>query len=406
MRAAVLAPEIKLPRKLRSTTRLSLVSRNSGGNGKEPIARGARAVVIGAHARLGQLLGARDRELARAPARCVRPRHARSRLAASASSSRRSSTGSLKSVHQSSARCHARLRGAEVLRKVHLGTLVVGTHRAALQQDDHERQRDDEDGEHRPAARLIVSHRIPPCAACAASGLWAGLFSMQLAMVRRLGLQLRARARLAELALDDQLEEQRHEEDREERRREHAAHDAGADRVARAGAGAGRDRERQHAEDERERGHQDRAEAQPRRLDRRRRRRQALVRASARANSTIRIAFFAARPSSVTRPIWKYTSLVRPRSHTAASAPNVPNGSASSTESGSDQLLVLRGEDQEHHDHAPAPSANVDVPLECFSWYDVPPQSKLKSGGSTSLAICSTARDRLARADARRAPGR
>ena len=28
------------------------------------------------------------------------------------------------------------------------------------------------------------------------------------------------------------------------------------------------------------------------------------------ANCTIRIAFFAARPSSVTRPIWKYTSLV------------------------------------------------------------------------------------------------
>ena len=25
-----------------------------------------------------------------------------------------------------------------------------------------------------------------------------------------------------------------------------------------------------------------------------------------------------------------------------------------------------------------------------FSWYDVPPQSKLKSGGSTSRAICST----------------
>ena len=33
---------------------------------------------------------------------------------------------------------------------------------------------------------------------------------------------------------------------------------------------------------------------------------------------------------------------------------------------------------------------NVDAPLDRFSWYDDPPQSKLKSGGSTSLAICST----------------
>src|SRR5437773_1913759 len=56
------------------------------------------------------------------------------------------------------------------------------------------------------------------------------------------------------------------------------------------------------------------------------------------AYSTIRMAFFAARPSSVTSPIWKYTSLVNPRSHTAASAPKVPNGSASRTDSGSDHF--------------------------------------------------------------------
>ena len=37
-----------------------------------------------------------------------------------------------------------------------------------------------------------------------------------------------------------------------------------------------------------------------------------------------------------------------------------------------------------------SPSANVDAPPERFSWYDVPPQSKLKSGGSTSFAISST----------------
>jgi hypothetical protein len=30
------------------------------------------------------------------------------------------------------------------------------------------------------------------------------------------------------------------------------------------------------------------------------------------------------------------------------------------------------------------------VPAERFSWNDAPPQSKLKSGGSVSIAICST----------------
>ena len=77
------------------------------------------------------------------------------------------------------------------------------------------------------------------------------------------------------------------------------------DRCARAGARAGRDRERQHAEDERERGHQDRAgsAAAPPRAPRPTS--TCPAGASSSANSTIRIAFFAARPISVTRPIWK-----------------------------------------------------------------------------------------------------
>jgi len=37
-----------------------------------------------------------------------------------------------------------------------------------------------------------------------------------------------------------------------------------------------------------------------------------------------------------------------------------------------------------------SPSANVDVPPDFFSWYEEPPQSKLKSAGSVSRAICST----------------
>ena len=35
-------------------------------------------------------------------------------------------------------------------------------------------------------------------------------------------------------------------------------------------------------------------------------------------------------------------------------------------------------------------SAKPEAPPERFSWYEVPPQSKLKSGGSTSEAIFST----------------
>src|SRR6185436_14952518 len=107
------------------------------------------------------------------------------------------------------------------------------------------------------------------------------------------------------------------------------------------------------------------------------------------AYSTIRIAFLAARPSSVTRPIWKYTSLVMPRSHTAANAPKVPNGSANNTLNGSDHFSYC-AERMRNTINAPSTSASPDVPEERFSWYDAPPQSKLKSGGSTSRAMRST----------------
>ena len=67
-----------------------------------------------------------------------------------------------------------------------------------------------------------------------------------------------------------------------------------------------RDRQRQHAEDEGERGHQDRAQAQARRLapPPRSKLMPCVVHAPS-ANSTIRIAFFAARPIVVSRPTWK-----------------------------------------------------------------------------------------------------
>ncbi|MNF00984.1 hypothetical protein D3C80_1999050 [compost metagenome] len=56
------------------------------------------------------------------------------------------------------------------------------------------------------------------------------------------------------------------------------------------------------------------------------------------ANSTIRIAFFAARPMVVNRPTWKYTSLDRPRRLVASRAPMIPNGTTSMTAIGIDQL--------------------------------------------------------------------
>jgi hypothetical protein len=56
------------------------------------------------------------------------------------------------------------------------------------------------------------------------------------------------------------------------------------------------------------------------------------------ANSKIRIAFFAASATSMVSPIWKYTSLFRPRSRIASSAPNRANGTAMSTPNGSDHF--------------------------------------------------------------------
>src|SRR6266852_9691656 len=69
-------------------------------------------------------------------------------------------------------------------------------------------------------------------------GHLARAFPLALGLLPELG----GGALLRELAVGDEPEEQRHEEDREKRRRYHPAHDAGADRAARAGAGADRDR--------------------------------------------------------------------------------------------------------------------------------------------------------------------
>jgi hypothetical protein len=56
------------------------------------------------------------------------------------------------------------------------------------------------------------------------------------------------------------------------------------------------------------------------------------------ANSTIRIAFFAARPMSMMFPICTYTLLSYPMSQTPKKAPSATSGEPSSTAHGSRQL--------------------------------------------------------------------
>ena len=88
------------------------------------------------------------------------------------------------------------------------------------------------------------------------------------------------------------------------RREQHAGEHAGADRVAARRARAAREHQRQHAEDERERRHEDRAQPFARRLDRGLVDRHPCARSSL-ANSTMRIAFFAASPTTAIIPTWK-----------------------------------------------------------------------------------------------------
>jgi len=55
-------------------------------------------------------------------------------------------------------------------------------------------------------------------------------------------------------------------------------------------------------------------------------------------NSTMRMAFLAASPISITRPICPYTSRAKPRPQRPRNAPTTATGTESSTLNGSDQL--------------------------------------------------------------------
>ena len=99
--------------------------------------------------------------------------------------------------------------------------------------------------------------------------------------------------------------EERNEEDADGRGEEHSGKHASADRMPARRAGARREHQRQHAKDERERRHENRP--QPLRAPPPSPLRECSCpwARSSLANSTIRIAFFAASPTTVIRPTWK-----------------------------------------------------------------------------------------------------
>ncbi|MCY1179478.1 hypothetical protein D9M73_198820 [compost metagenome] len=84
------------------------------------------------------------------------------------------------------------------------------------------------------------------------------------------------------------------------------------------------------------------------------------------ANSTIKMAFFAARPMVVNRPTRKYTSLDRPRRLVAISAPMMPSGTTSSTAIGIDQLSYSAARHRNTNSTERANSAGICEP-ESFS---------------------------------------
>ena len=114
--------------------------------------------------------------------------------------------------------------------------------------------------------------------------------------------------------------EHRREEQAEERHAEHAGEHRDAHRLPHLGAGARREHQRHDAHDERDRRHQDRPQPDAARLEHRLRRGARLRPRAACANSTIRIAFLQARPTSTRKPICVKTLLSPPVSHTPAIA--------------------------------------------------------------------------------------
>ena len=84
------------------------------------------------------------------------------------------------------------------------------------------------------------------------------------------------------------------------------------------------------------------------------------------ANSTIRIAFFAAKPMSMTRPICMYTLFSRPRTAMNANAPKMVVGTVNRTASGTVQLSYSAARQRKANKIARAKMREVRPP-ESFS---------------------------------------
>ena len=87
------------------------------------------------------------------------------------------------------------------------------------------------------------------------------------------------------------------------------------------------------------------------------------------ANSTIRMAFLAARPMMVIRPTLKYTSLDRPTAEVASTDPSAPMGTISITAAGMLQLSYRATSSRNTTTMASANSLGAWAPA-AFSWKD------------------------------------
>ena len=87
-------------------------------------------------------------------------------------------------------------------------------------------------------------------------------------------------------------------------------------------------------------------------------------------------AFFAPRPISTSRPIWKYTSFSSPRTSSSASAPSTPKGMAVITAPGSVHDSYCAASTRKTTIR-PNTKASDEVPPDCFSSKARPDQAKL-----------------------------
>ena len=118
-----------------------------------------------------------------------------------------------------------------------------------------------------------------------------------------------------------------------------------------SGTRAGRDREWQHAEDERERGHQDRPEPQTRGLDRRGRGGQALPRASAQREFDDQDRVLRREPEQRDEADLEIDVVGHPAEVDARECAKRSERERQQHRERQRPSLVLRGQDQEHHDH-------------------------------------------------------